>query len=358
MTASTLATIHDRLIKSNAVLHVTCTGAGLDLQRALWSTPGCSAYLAACRFPYSQAEVDRVLGFRHEGSSCSGGMAALLAESSYLAAARDAGGRPIVAVGVSAAAATTRVLKGGTRAHICVLTDNSIRVASDHLPDGPGAVARRDGDRHITRTAADVLSVALSTDSNKYDCAEHASRLALAPFFFPEGMRASDPKLPGLYLPGSFNPLHDGHLEMIHSAQEKTGDNVTLLLCADHPYKPGASYQELLRRIAAINNSCHSVMVTRGETLFLDIARARPGSTIIIGADTMQRMLDPQWGPEVRPMLDEFAALGVQFLVMGREIDGKWVTCRDVSVPWPRCQLFQPLPGRHDISSSELRGQA
>lgn len=75
----------------------------------------------------------------------------------------------------------------------------------------------------------------------------------------------------------------------------------------------------------------------------------------MIGADTMARMLDPRWGPSRDEVLTELRNHRATFLVMGREVDGRWMTCRDVPVPFPFGLLFRPLEGRFDISSTELR---
>lgn len=97
------------------------------------------------------------------------------------------------------------------------------------------------------------------------------------------------------------------------------------------------------------------VEFTHSEPLFIDKARKRPGSIFLIGADTMQRMLDPKWGPDIEPMLNEMKNLGIKFLVMGRVLNGKWTTCRDIELPWSMQTLFEPLLGRVDVSSTEIR---
>lgn len=66
----------------------------------------------------------------------------------------------------------------------------------------------------------------------------------------------------------------------------------------------------------------------------------------------MARMLDPRWGPSRDEVLTELRNHRATFLVMGREVDGRWMTCRD---PFPFGLLFRPLEGRFDISSTELR---
>ena len=101
-----------------------------------------------------------------------------------------------------------------------------------------------------------------------------------------------------------------------------------------------------------------AVEFSRNDPLFVDKASQRPGSTFVIGADTMQRMLDPKWGPAQLEVLRELRNHFATFLVMGREVDGKFLICRDIPVPFPYSLLFRPLEGRFDISSTELRAKA
>jgi hypothetical protein len=79
----------------------------------------------------------------------------------------------------------------------------------------------------------------------------------------------------------------------------------------------------------------------------------------VIGADALLRMLDPKWGPEPLPMVCEFSELGTKLLVVGREIDGQFMTAHDVldrcGVPPDMREGFEDVEGRWDLSSTELR---
>lgn len=135
---------------------------------------------------------------------------------------------------------------------------------------------------------------------------------------------------------------------------------VRYLVSSSSPHKGKLTVQEMLLKAGMLRaerwlGQSRSVEFTHDEPLFIDKARKRPESVFIIGADTMGRMLDPQWGPEIESMLLELKNLGVKFLVMGRVIEGEWKTCRDFYVPWPHGNLFEPLEGRIDLSSTQLR---
>jgi hypothetical protein len=75
-----------------------------------------------------------------------------------------------------------------------------------------------------------------------------------------------------------------------------------------------------------------------------------------LGVDALIRMLDPSWGPNVGEMLETFRSLGTRFYVVGRVVDGRWTTIDDVPIPNGFRRLFESVGGRHDVSSTELRG--
>jgi hypothetical protein len=81
---------------------------------------------------------------------------------------------------------------------------------------------------------------------------------------------------------------------------------------------------------------------------------------MIVGADTLLRMLDPRWGINIPDMLEELDVLDNRFYVAGRLVDGKFVTRDDIvkSLPHPKYKdNFIALDGRWDVSSTELRNK-
>lgn len=196
---------------------------------------------------------------------------------------------------------------------------------------------------------------------------EALDRFYLYPIFHSDGtrLRPSQRKHPAVYLPATLNPISDGHRAMCASAEEYLGSfpgslRVTYLVSTKSPHKGGLGLQDMLFKAGMLRaerwrQDYRAVEFTHSEPLFLDKAHRRPGSTFVIGADAMQRMLDPAWGPDPERMLLEMKNLGTKFLVMGRMQRGKWLTCGDVEVPFLHRDMFTPLEGRVDVSSTELR---
>jgi nicotinic acid mononucleotide adenylyltransferase len=361
--------LHRLLTETDSLLHVCITGAGPRLLHEIWQTPGCSAYFMGADLPYNAHETDSLLGFFPEGYT-SESTAYHLAMCAYIKSAevkvvKKLTGDPL-GVGICAAVATNRELKGGTRGHMVVISKDDvghreIPLESYHS-DATGQ--RLDNDMRLSVLARTSLQLTLSRTrlGHPGQWQRALDLLHEYPVFHPSGLRSARSADVGLYLPATLNPLHDGHRTMCTSAESDyiCPQQARYLVSTVSPHKGSMSIQQILGIVAQVRAEKWSgneriVEFTADEPLFINKARKRPGSSFIIGADTMKRMLDPRWGPDPRTMLDEMARLGTRFLVRGRTIDGKWVSCRDIDVPWPHGNLFRPIGGRVDISSTEIR---
>ena len=85
------------------------------------------------------------------------------------------------------------------------------------------------------------------------------------------------------------------------------------------------------------------------------------GSTFVIGADTLTRMLDERFYPSNKYMLREFSIFNEnnnKFLVFGRKLNDEFITLADIDVPdfiKERFTGFDEQIFRDDISSTSLR---
>jgi hypothetical protein len=96
----------------------------------------------------------------------------------------------------------------------------------------------------------------------------------------------------------------------------------------------------------------HNLLVTSGAPLYIDKATLFPGVAMIVGVDSLVRLLDPKWGPGTQALVEGFRQTRTVFWVVDRVIDGRLVTLTDVENPGLNCHR---LAGRWDVSSTAIR---
>lgn len=350
-------------------LYIIATGAGAALAGAAWDPPGASAYLTGVSLPYAVEETQALLGFKPD-KFVSSETAVDLALAAYMKAWRP--GRKAVGLGMTCSVASLCEHRGDHRVEACVFTDDGCWTTGDILTKAMGPAARYNDDERAREMAMALLDLALSDDPDPLlDCsAEAACRLYFHPLFNADGTRTGAASLQAketVLFPGAFNPPHQGHFDggkaalRAMAASHKQHRDVVYALVTDPPHKPALTVAQVLQRACMMRG--HRLLVSRGDPLYIDKARRFPGAAIAMGADAMDRMLDPSWGPAIGPMLDEFAALGTRFLVNPRRVGdevltpGRVISRRGYDA-LHRSALFTPVDFQCDISSTQLREAA
>jgi nicotinic acid mononucleotide adenylyltransferase len=325
-------------------IFVVSTGAGAGAQQRLWRTPGCSATFAGAAFPYAPDQTNELLGFEPEQYCCEAS-AVDLATAAYYRAWIP--GSEAVGIGLTASVASVRPHRGEHRIHAAVMTADGVWLRSSSLPKGAGAEDRaRDG-----ALADDLIMSLIERPEGENVTALARERFFARPYFADTGVRSAwTPRFHRVLFPGTFNPPHAGHLEPAERLR------ATFHVTADPPHKPRLSVAQLVERAKVLHGKPR--LFSEGDALYIDKARRNPGASFLMGADALERLLDPKWGPEPIAMLYEIAELGCRFLVVDR---GRWT----LSGVLDRAQvpnelryagrLFVPVPGRWDSSSSALR---
>ena len=171
------------------------------------------------------------------------------------------------------------------------------------------------------------------------------------------------PSGPRCLLPGSFNPVHEGHRRMLAAAAARLGAGTgaaagaAFELAIVNPDKPPLSPEDAAARLAGFAGD-ETVWLTRAPT-FPEKARIFPGATFAVGVDTIARIAEPRYygGPE--GLARAIALLGrCRFLVFGRRAGPGFATLASIAVPAALralCDGVSEAEFRADISSTELR---
>jgi len=179
---------------------------------------------------------------------------------------------------------------------------------------------------------------------------------------WPDGHLASSAPTPSAVLPGSFNPLHTGHLSLAHVAEEMLQAPIAFEISVTNVDKPPLAAEEIRARLAQFASRAR-VELTRAPT-FLEKSRLFPGATFVVGADTAERLVAAKYyGSETHmtAALQEIADRGCRFLVAVRvDAAARVRALADTPIPARFAHLFTPIPEsrfRLDASSSEIRAR-
>jgi|SRR5579883_272763 len=165
---------------------------------------------------------------------------------------------------------------------------------------------------------------------------------------------------PHALLPGSFNPLHHGHILLARAAAKRLRVDVHFELSVVNVDKPELPREEVEYRVAQFAK-VGGVWVTRAAT-FAQKAELFPGTAFVLGWDTAIRVIDPKYyGGEVdrNLVLRELITRGCKLVVGGRvDTLGVFRVWDGSNLPEEFAELFIPLAEadfRVDVSSTELR---
>jgi len=362
-------------------LGLAVTGGGSRAVTWLLDHPGASAAVAEACIPYDEAALAAYLSGPgpHRVAPETARRLALRARERVISlglSCDDDIGDVAVGVGCTAALVTSRQRRGADRGHVACRGPERYWV--HELAMERGAASRHDQEGALSAALLHAVAAACGQDSQSLPglpaWAGHESREVPVHAGLEDLLegrcqalwwRGSAPAAErGLLLvPGSFNPLHRGHLGLLTAAASRSGRAAALELSVANVDKPTLGYEEVLRRVEALPDHL-PVVLTRAPT-FVEKVRLFPGAWYAIGCDTAARLVDAVYyegsGLDVDRALDEMARLGAHFVVAGRVCAGRFATVADLALPPGRADLFTGLTEsefRADISSTELRAHA
>ena len=357
------------------------TGGGSGAISELLRVPGGSRLLIEAQVPYDAQALATFLGFA-PAQACSADTAIAMARSARARAARLVpADTDLVGLGATAALVSDRPRRGEHRFHIAFANAAGIAHCTGVLAKGRRDRAAEEDlvSRAIVLWLAHACGIAAPSPRSLLDADEHFAETVVATVdtidqllageldrvtVQPDGQMMLSAPPPAVLLPGSFNPLHAGHVLLARVAEELRQQPLAFEISVTNVDKPPLAGETVRHRLTQFAWKS-PVELTRAPT-FLEKSRLFPRTTFVIGADTAERLVAPKYygDDEVRMhlALEEIANSGGSFLVAVRiDAAGRVRALNDIPVPRRYADLFTEIPEhrfRFDTSSSEIRARA
>jgi len=356
------------------------TGGGSGAVGELLRVPGGSRLLIEAQVPYDAVALATFLGFA-PAQACSADTAIAMARRVRARAARLVpAGAELVGLGATAALVSDRPRKGEHRFHIAFANSEGIAHCTCVL-----AKRRRDRageedlvSRAIVLCLAHACGIAAPSPRSLLDADEYFAETVVATVdsidqllagevdrvtVQPDGQMTLSAPLSPVLLPGSFNPMHAGHMLLARVAEELRQQPLAFEISVTNVDKPPLAAETVRHRLAQFAWKS-PVELTRAPT-FVEKSRLFPRTTFVIGADTAERLVQPKYyGDDEARMhvaLEEIGSSGASFLVAVRsDAVGRLRGLIDIPVPRRFADLFSEIPEhrfRLDTSSSEIRAR-
>jgi phosphopantetheine adenylyltransferase len=330
--------IHATNKKTGNRFVITTTGGAFSSGSYLMSRPGASSTVVQLNGPYAQEATVKYI--KEPTESFASLKAANELSITSLKQCRDLLYQEkytFIGVGVTAALATNRWLKGDHRMHIVITTDINRFTFSLNLykgfppdPETPEKIFRTRAQEDDLCGKLVIFAIAyickiipltffenliqenflnIMDKYNFHDEIFYNPILRLLHSKIPEisdlrhevvnsvlvsdGKYFVNPSLKNIVmLPGSFNPMHQGHITALQSACALNHTDGIFELCVVNIDKAPLSFDDIQQRITTFDS--RPVVLTNAP-LFSDKDKLFPGISYAIGVDTAIRLINPKY---------------------------------------------------------------
>jgi nicotinic acid mononucleotide adenylyltransferase len=358
---------------------VAVTGGGAQAIALFLDVPGGSRTVLEAVVPYHEQALVDFLGHRPD-SFCSAETALAMAVRAHGRARWLVPGEDVLGLGCTASLVTDRPKRGEHRLHVATHSSLGSRVASLTLIKG--ARDREGEEAVVDAVLLNLLAEACGVSERltlpllpgeELQIQQLLARDAWSRFVTGEiasiavevdGRMRGDAERPSILLPGSFNPVHEGHWKLAEAAARMAGAKAAFELSITNVDKPPLPPEEIRRRADQFVWRA-ALWLTRAPT-FVEKSALFPGACFVVGADTALRLVQPRYyqdsAERMTEALEAIRTRGCRFLVAGRvEASGRFLELEQLAIPEAFHDLFTAILEtvcRVDLSSTQLRQSA
>ena len=346
--------IVEKIHSSPFKLVIVSSGGGTNAISSLLKVPGASNTILESHIPYSKESMNEFLNSKPD-HYCSLDTCLSMAANAYKKSTkidRQSKSKHLLGIAITANLATTYKKKGDHKFFIVVQSHDYTKYLECYLEKD--IRTREMEEELITGCVINLLSESCGLKCDLPEISEQikihqidAEKSWKKLFNSQVGYISNIKNTPELIFPGSFNPLHEGHIKMKELAEKKTGMHTTFEICAKNADKPPLTFYEIKRTIDQFQNDESWMLTSAGR--FSEKAEMFPNSVFIIGADTLLRVFDEKFYKSHKDMMDHiqrFNDHNINFLVFGRKVNQRFISLDKIKIPEiisARCTALRKL---------------